>query len=427
MKQPRVLVVSHNVFSTGNNMGRSLAGLFSGWDPDRLSQLYFCPEEPRLSLCRRYFRITDGDVLRAFGTRRRPGKPMQPGRPTCPVPTALRPLYRLGHTCRSAVPGLCRDGLWALSPWFSPSLAQWMGEARPDVIFFAPGKSIFSHRIVLRLAAQYHLPVVAVCYDGVYTRPKGSPLSLLYCHLRTQLARRLFTGSPCLFTTCRAMSESYAPLFSIPCRELYTPCGPPPPATGATKAIRYFGNLGLGRWRQLVTMGRALRSLALPGLPTEIEIYSREDCRHLLPHFTEENGLRFCGGIPGSQVTEWIAGSFLVIHTESFAPGSLRQVSLSISTKLADYLAYAPCILAYGPEGAASIRYLQEQHAAFVVTSEASLIQGLLESLTQEALRAGHRANARRLAAQNHEPEQIHRLLRAVLAEAAWGKRRDRP
>ena len=65
MNQPRVLVISHNVFSTGNNMGRSLAGLFSGWDPDRLSQLYFCPEEPQLSLCRRYFRVTDGDGLGA--------------------------------------------------------------------------------------------------------------------------------------------------------------------------------------------------------------------------------------------------------------------------------------------------------------------------------------------------------------------------
>ena len=48
MKDLRVLVVSHNVFSRENNMGRSLAGLLSGWDPDALSQLYFCPEQPSL-------------------------------------------------------------------------------------------------------------------------------------------------------------------------------------------------------------------------------------------------------------------------------------------------------------------------------------------------------------------------------------------
>ena len=171
----------------------------------------------------------------------------------------------------------------------------------------------------------------------------------------------------------------------------------------------------------------AEHALALPGRPAEIEIYSREDCRHLLPHLTAENGLRFCGAIPGTQVAEQIAESFLLINAESFAPDDLRQVSLSISTKLADYLAYAPSILAYGPEGAASIRYLREQKAAFVITSEASLAQGLLKALTQESLRAEYRANARRLAAQNHDPDQIHRLLHTVLAEAAWGNRRDRP
>ena len=98
MNQPRVLVISHNVFSTGNNMGRSLAGLFSGWDPDRLSQLYFCPEEPQLSLCRRYFRVTDVDVLRAFWTRRRPGSPLESGGDAGPAPASLRPLYRLYST-----------------------------------------------------------------------------------------------------------------------------------------------------------------------------------------------------------------------------------------------------------------------------------------------------------------------------------------
>ena len=62
MKDLRVLVVSHNVFSRENNMGRSLAGLLSGWDPDALSQLYFCPApqtclshvRPQTPVCCRY-------------------------------------------------------------------------------------------------------------------------------------------------------------------------------------------------------------------------------------------------------------------------------------------------------------------------------------------------------------------------------------
>ena len=416
MNPPRVLVVSHNVFSTGNNMGRSLAALLSSWDPASLSQLYFYPEEPQLPLCRRYFRMTDGEVLHALWTRRPGGKPMSLG---CTSPSScLRPLYRLGHNCRSALPGLLRDAMWALAPWHSQALAAWIEEIQPDVLLFAPGESVFSHRVAFQLAKDYGLPVVAICYDGIYTPPGGSPLRQLHYRLRLRWARRLLAGSTCLLTASRPMSEAYAPLFSIPCRELYTPHQLPPQVHTAPAGIRYFGNLGLGRWRQLVAIGRALRTLALPGFPV-VEVYSQEENPHILSHFTRENGLRFCGSIPGSHVTERIAASFLVIHTESFVPRDARQVSLSLSTKLADSLAFAPCILAYGPASVASIRYLLEEDAACAATSEASLPQTLLEALTQKSRRANCRNNARRLAAQNHSPQSSGALLTDVLTEAA--------
>ena len=61
-----------------------------------------------------------------------------------------------------------------------------------------------------------------------------------------------------------------------------------------------------------------------------------------------------------------------------------------------------------------------------MITSEASLAQGLLKA-PDSGVSPAEYANARRLAAQNHDPDQIHRLLHTVLAEAAWGNRRDRP
>lgn len=65
----------------------------------------------------------------------------------CASPSScLRPLYRLGHNCRSALPGLLRDAMWALAPWHSQALAAWIEEIQPDVLLFAPGESVFSHR-----------------------------------------------------------------------------------------------------------------------------------------------------------------------------------------------------------------------------------------------------------------------------------------
>ena len=68
--EPRVLVVSHNVFSASGNMGKTMMHMLAGISPDNLAQLYFHQEIPTRSCCLRYFRITDSNVLHALFTRR---------------------------------------------------------------------------------------------------------------------------------------------------------------------------------------------------------------------------------------------------------------------------------------------------------------------------------------------------------------------
>ena len=424
MKDLRVLVVSHNVFSRENNMGRSLAGLLSGWDPDALSQLYFCPEQPSLPLCRRYFRVTDLDALRSLWRRRGQGQALPvdgaAGRVKPPPPAGW--VYRLGHSCRTPLLGLLRDGLWALALWDSPQLQAFLAEARPDVILFAAGDAVFSNRIVCRLAARYRLPVVTVSYDDFYSKPRFSLFGTLHYRLRMGWARRIIRGGAGLLVASPAMAEAYAPVFQVPCLPVYTSYAAVRPFSGRPGGVRYFGNLGLGRWRQLISIGRALAALRLPGLPPYLEVYSQEDCPHIRKKMLACPGIRFCGGISGSRVARLVSQSLVVIHTESFAPREVRRIRFSLSTKLADYLAFAPCILAYGPEEAASIAYLRDHRAAVIVSSERELSQGLVDACTQEARRAEVRTNARELAAEHHDPIQVSKQMRAVLARAvaAW-------
>ena len=55
-----------------------------------------------------------------------------------------------------------------------------------------------------------------------------------------------------------------------------------------------------------------------------------------------------------------MANSMAVIHTESFEQEMMELVRFSVSTKIAESLMYGPCLIAYGPEGIASIDYLKE-------------------------------------------------------------------
>ena len=62
----------------------------------------------------------------------------------CASPSScLRPPIPPGAHCRSALPGLLRDAMWALAPWHSQALAAWIEEIQPDVLLFAPGESVF--------------------------------------------------------------------------------------------------------------------------------------------------------------------------------------------------------------------------------------------------------------------------------------------
>ena len=56
---PRILVISHNVFSKSTAMGKTMSSMLSCVPPENLAQLYFHSEVPTTDVCKNYFRITD--------------------------------------------------------------------------------------------------------------------------------------------------------------------------------------------------------------------------------------------------------------------------------------------------------------------------------------------------------------------------------
>lgn len=423
MYEPNVLVISHNVFSSRNNMGKTLASLFHGWDPSKVAQLYFHNEVPELPICCRYFRFTDLDALQSIVQRHGRGRiwngPAPPAE-RCDGTSLAGRLYRFGHGVRIPAVGLLRDAAWLASGWRTRRLCGWIETIQPEVIFYAAGDSLFSYRIAHWLSGRYRIPIVTVCYDDYYTEwPHRSPLGRMQHRLLLRWAHRVADEALCLLTASPAMAEQYSRMFPVQCWELYTPAKLHPVPPEHRHGVAYFGNLNLGRWRQLVSIGRALQSLQLPGIPRVLDVYSLEQDPHILKHMCRENGICFHGSISDAAVTKKSAESLLVIHTESFARREARRVRFSISTKIASYLACGACILAYGPPDVASIRYLQEHDAAFIVPAKEDLSAGLYAALTQEERRRTVQCHARQLAMQNHDPWQCRQMLRAVLSEAA--------
>ena len=126
---------------------------------------------------------------------------------------------------------------------------------------------------------------------------------------------------------------------------------------------------------------------------------------------TQENGIRFHGGISAERVLEVMGRSMAVIHTESFDEKTRKMVAYSVSTKIADSLASGTCILAYGPSEVASMDYLNRNKAAYCITDDRDLVHALSEFLANDALRDSIVENALCLARKNHEAEENCKMI----------------
>ena len=235
---PRVLVISHTVFSATGNMGKTMMRMLAGIPPDRLAQLYFHQEIPTRRCCLRYFRITDSEVLRSVFTRRAGGRSFNgddideaaDSRVDC---GNLAKVYQFSRR-RTPLIYFLRNSMWAAGKWKSSALLEWAESFHPDVIFFAAGDYAFSYRVTLSLAQYLQVPVVMWCADDYYLSPPVSPFRRLQCRRLRKLARQVVRQSGSVVTISDKMGTDYARFFDVPVETVRISSSPNPYALPAT-------------------------------------------------------------------------------------------------------------------------------------------------------------------------------------------------
>lgn len=73
LSDKKILVVSHNAFSSFTNNGKTLEAILQGFKKENISQLFFLAESPDYTFCEHYFRITDKDILICLLSSKTPG------------------------------------------------------------------------------------------------------------------------------------------------------------------------------------------------------------------------------------------------------------------------------------------------------------------------------------------------------------------
>lgn len=417
---PKILVISHNVFSVTENMGKTLVSYFKDFAQQDLAQFYIHSEVPTSPVCSNYYRVTDKEMIRSvFG--RKTGKiftekDVETGRATSRTDSGTT--ARLYQKARKRTPiiYILRNLWWKLGHWNNQKLQGWLNSFNPDCVFFASGDYTFLYQIALKIAKSRNIPLYVCCVDDFYFNNKNSGAFLgKWQHKRfMKSVQKTVQYATKLFCICNKMSQDYGRYFQKQCVTLPTAATfNSPISTGQNLQISYLGNLGYNRHLQLAEIGRALKSLNL-GIRC-IDVYSSESRPEILKHLTMQNGVRFHGAVSANQVQKIMAQSLAVIHTESFDPVIQRSVQYSVSTKIADSLMSGTCLFAYGPKSIASMEYLSQNGAAVCAFSKAQLPQVLTGLLTNAVLRNSTVQNALALAQKNHRQQLAGQIIQKEL------------
>lgn len=406
-------------------MGKTLLSYFRCFQPDEVAEFYIQDKDPKnADVANSYYRITDREALKSI-------MGLEVGKSFClehsetegnNIKTGAVESIRQYGRRRNAFVYTMRNAVWDMARWKSPKLIKWVQNFNPDVIFFMAGDYRFMFKITLFIQKLLNRPLVVCCVDDffLYNRNEDSVLGRHQHKTYMKMVSKVMDKACCILTISDAMGKEYQKLFNKPCFTLHTSAKKR--ALDNSKrgtSIAYFGNLGFHRYEQLAEIGKAVKRVEGFG---GIDVYSGEKNPANLVGLTEENGIYFHGEISVKEVCERMDRCMAIIHTESFDKKIQNQVKYSVSTKIADSLLNGPCLIAYGPEGIASIDYLKKNNAAYVITRPKDLESGLREILMNENLRTEIVKNARIVAANNHDEAVNPIKVREWLQMAINGK-----
>lgn len=375
---PNVLFVSVGPFSATSNNGKTFASFFEGYPEGRVAQLYFHREIPSSDVSRRYYRFTDGQLLRSllpfhrFDGERVTAESIDERGVAVEVSNPLR--------SRMAIRAL-RSQLWGRLNLLRGPFAKWLDEFKPDMIFFCGGNANHLYRPVMDLARARDIPIVYyITDDYVLRRFTLNPFVAGYRSQTRRLFKKCARTSALVLTIGEEMQDRYRSVFGIESQvimnsvDVIASGGEPARADHgrgtSPLTLSYLGGLHSGRDEILATIAQTIAVDDRLRSRIQLNIYTQAAYPESLLQLSHKHPevLRLNPPVTADEVQEIQNASDLLLHVESFSKKNRQITELSVSTKIPEYLASCTPVVAVGPGSVASIRYLQRHGVATVVS-----------------------------------------------------------
>ena len=367
-------------------MGKTLLSLFSEFSKDELCQLYIYPTIPDIDKCNSYYRITDKDVLNSLYKLSKPGQELDKSLiANSESGTDVQTGVYASSSNNKPLRRIFRDFMWKLSRWDNAVLSKWLDKEKPTCIFLAPGYAKFIYDIALKIADRYDLPIITYICDDYYfvKEPKGTIGKIQLALLKKKI-NALMLRTQHLIGICDDICELYSVEFGVIATTIMTgssfEIAENVKIVDKPQSISYFGNLGCNRYISLAEIGQCLDEINSKNETNfKLKIYTGDTDRSIRDKLKQFRSIELCDFVTGERFIKEFFSSHLLLHVEAFDDENIDKVKHSISTKIADSLASGIPLIAYGPETLASIKYLETNKCAYVITSD--LKKNLMEAL----------------------------------------------
>ena len=418
---PKVLVISHNPFSTKQNNGKTLSAFFEGWPKDKIAQLFLTLDEIDTTICENYFRISDVDVFKnVINKNRISGKKIDIGDLNNvnkdKEKEAKGKIYSIARDLtrrKNIFIWWLRTLMWKKSkPWKSIEFINWLKEFSPDIVFFQSSNFYTIFNMVQDIVEMTNSNLYIETTDD-YVTPRFTLNILTYIKDKKmeKYYKKLVDKSECVFAIGEKMAQEYKNRFggnyeiamnsidvNSKVKEYLSDSN--------SRVLTYAGNLGLNRWKILYKLGKILNKLNTENsIQSKLIICSLNvPSKKVMKKFKRIDCIEYKGALNSKQLVELRNNSDVLVHVEAFDKKNKKITRLSISTKIPEYMLSKRCILAIGPSDVASIDYINSNEIGMVITNNNKEIwvENLKSVLYNDEIRYSYIDRAYKLALKNH-------------------------
>ncbi len=385
---PKVLIVSRGVWDESKGTSSTLSNLFSDYPANKLAMIYTETKLPYTDKCSRFFQISEyALVKKLFHWKTETGREVSPSTPLDEgfSSVAQKEEKTLGfiRRHRSIVFTFLRDVLWGLGLWKSKSLSLFIRQYNPDVLWFDGSTNIFLNNLyhhVYRIAKK---PAAIFLMDDNYTYKSVIRGHYIYRFFMRRSARRIIKECSKVYVISPKMKEEFDKTFNI--NSIILTKGidyrclqhEELPINNPLRLV-YLGQIIYGRIDSLLSIVKALDSINKDKIKVKLFIYTNNYIKpNHLAILSKSQSVEIKPVVPYEQVPSVIKENDVLLFVESLNRKYNKDVRLSFSTKITDYLKSGKCIFAVGPKDSAPMSYFENEGCAIVAYNEDDIQRGI--------------------------------------------------